>query len=108
MSAFLRLTLALAVGLGLTPALHAKAGFVVELCSPEGAVVVVLDGPLPADCPDCPDCLVSGAALLPEILALADTRGAGRALVEVWAEGTYWDGGTLSPQARAPPVLRRS
>jgi hypothetical protein len=106
LAVFLRLTLALAVGLGLTPALHAKAGFVIELCSPDGAVAMVLDGSLPADCPDCPDCLLSGPADLANPTGLAPRplllQPAALTLPEPAAGALRH---IATPMARAPPVL---
>jgi hypothetical protein len=103
---FLRLTLALAVGLGLTPALHAKAGFVLELCSPEGAVAVVLDGTVPAaDCPDCPDCLLFGPALLPQARFPAHAPGFGAVVRPAPAsQPTTQKQTILTPPARGPPL----
>ena len=102
----LRLTLVLAVGFGLTPALHAKAGFVVELCSPEGAVAVVLEGSIPADCPDCPDCLLSAAAILVDPTGIAlhpfVLRQAGLIRPET---SPYCPRHHAVPLARAPPFL---
>jgi hypothetical protein len=103
---FLRLTLALAVGLGLTPALHAKAGFVLELCSPEGAVAVVLDGTLPAaDCPDCPDCLLFGPALLPQARLPVREPGFGAVVRPTPDSQRITQKQTvLTPPARGPPL----
>lgn len=104
LAVLLRLTLALAVGLGLASGLHAQPGFIVELCSPDGAVAIVLDGPPAADCPDCPDCLLSGPAVLAAAAALAPRALALHPLQPAWPEAPVARfSKPAQALARAPP-----